>query len=64
MTEQINEVQLFLFINNMNVYVKIFKAFVKKNKGKKGKISEFISKVTRYKVNLQTPIIFLHITSE
>ena len=48
----------------MNVYVKIFKAFVKKNKGKKGKISEFISKVTRYKVNLQTPIIFLHITSE
>lgn len=41
-----NEVQLSLFTNNMNVYVEISKAFIKK-KGKKGRINEFISKVTR-----------------
>ena len=35
MTEQMNEVQLSLFINNMNVYVKISKAFVKKKKEKR-----------------------------
>lgn len=35
MSEQMNEVELSLFTNNMNVYVEISKAFIKKIKEKR-----------------------------